>query len=142
MLKATFKSSFDHKGTERHVYTVTGSEEELATFKEARGTYYTEDTETNQPLFYTNFRSKTDSNVPLVPSKKNPSNYRFDEADWNSAISKANAIGGVVGQAMAMQLASALMPTSVINKVQQAQGIQQDLFADEPAKDSDDLSKF
>jgi hypothetical protein len=111
MLKATYKSTFPHKGNERHVYVMSGTPEELAEFKANQGGYYTEDTETGVPLFYTNFRSIMDEAV--LKFSERSGNYNFDEKELQGAISKVNSIGGAVGQAMAVQLGTALLPDSV-----------------------------
>ena len=111
MLKATYKSTFTHKGNDRHVYTVQGTADELAEFKANQKAYYTEDTKSGVPLFYTNFRSIMDEAV--LKFSERSGNYNFDEKELQGAISKVNSIGGAVGEAMAMQLGTALLPENV-----------------------------
>jgi len=143
MLQATFKTTFTHKGSERHAYTVDGTPEELADYKAKVGEFYAEDRDNGKPLYYTNFRSIQDS----APLKYNEESgyYNLQERELQNAISKVNSIGGAVGQAMANQLATALMPDSVKKIINSAQGAQMELPLEpkaEQSADSDDPSNF
>lgn len=52
-MKITFKQFFQTKeGLKKAIYTVEGTKEELALYKEKQGAYYAEDTKTNKPLFF------------------------------------------------------------------------------------------
>jgi hypothetical protein len=78
--------------------------------------------------------------APLVLSKKG--HYGFDEKALNSAISKANAIGGVVGQAVAGKLASLIMPDSVQKMVSKQETQQLDMFAEKTEPQSSDNMEY
>ena len=112
-MKASIVSSFKaviksgpNKGKvgDRHLYSVTGTAEELAGFKKAQGDFYAEDAE-GKPLYYSNnFCGNTCTLIVSTSGK-----VIADMSEFVRASSLATQFPGALGDAIAKAAAEQLL---------------------------------
>jgi len=109
-LERTYRSP---KGNPVFVYSVTGSESDLAAYEEAQGEYYRTDDD-GQPLWFTT-RCVGEVGTLIITSNGNivPDMSKFDQA-----ASLAAQYGGNFGEALAKMTAASILGTSVSEQPQ------------------------
>ena len=108
-MNVKFVRSYRSKnGNPTFVYEVSGSDADLAKYKEIQGGYYREDEKTGKPLFFTvNCIGKTGKLIITSNNKVVPDMSAFDQA-----ASLAKQYGGNFGQELAKQAAQGIMGTA------------------------------
>lgn len=95
------------KGNDTFIYTVEGTQEELAEYKEAKGEFHRVDDETGKPLFFnTNYVGET-CNLEITTN----GNVVADTSELKKAISLAKQTGGNLGDAVAAGAGQMLLNT-------------------------------
>ena len=104
-LKRSYRSQ---KGNPTFVYTVNGSDKDMAAYKKAQGEHYREDTETGEALWFT-VRCVGDVGKLIITTKGNivPDMSAFDQA-----ASLAAQYGGNFGEQLAKQAAQGILGIS------------------------------
>jgi len=102
------------KGNATFVYGVTGSANDLASYKEAQGTYYREDDTTGQPLWFTT-RCVGENGTLIITTngKIVPDMSKFDQA-----ASLASQYGGNFGEELAKLTAQSILGVSSASAVE------------------------
>ena len=104
-MKASYESQYVSKnGNTTFVYRVSGSKEELAAYKKAKGEYHTT-AEDGTPLFFTT-RFVGDNADLIITST---GNVVADMSKFRKAESMVEQIGGKLGDALAKELARELL---------------------------------
>ena len=93
------------KGLPTFVYTVTGTAEQLAAYKEAQGTYYREDEENKAPLWFTTRCIGPQGKILITTN----GNIVADMSEFDQAASLAAQYGGNLGTELARTSAQRLM---------------------------------
>jgi len=95
------------------VYTVSGSKEQIETYKEAQGENFVEDEETKSPLFFTiRFAGKSGNLIISREGKVSP-----DMSAYDQAASLIEQFPGALGQEMAKIAAANLLGGANSNTV-------------------------
>lgn len=106
MLRAKKIRSYTKPGTGNtvFVYTVSGTPEEIARYKEVQGANYKEDENGNPLFFTTNFAGDS---CDLIITQKNK--VIADMSDFAAAASLSKQFGGNLGQELARAAAEKLL---------------------------------
>jgi len=111
-MKIKFIRSYrSKKGNVTFVYNVTGSEADIAAYKEAQGEFYRED-DTKKPLWFTT-RFVGDTGALIITTN---GNIVPDMSEYDKAASVASQYGGNFGQALADQAARKILGTAPIEE--------------------------
>ncbi len=104
-MKVNYLRSYKNKkGHTVFVYGVTGSEAQLASYKEAQGEFYREDDESNPIWFSSKFVGDTAKLIITSNGK-----VVADTSEFDKAASMVAQYGGNLGNALANAFASKLM---------------------------------
>lgn len=78
-----------------NIYLLSGTAEELAAYKKAKGSYYMEDEKTKQPLYFTTRLLNSTTDYPLSDNKVNLDNPASSNAAAQAMIDKVAAFGNI-----------------------------------------------
>lgn len=122
-MKIKLSRSYTSKnGNKVFVYTVSGTEAQLASYKSAVGENYREDDETKEPLWFTTRCVGNSGNLIITKNNK----VVADMSAFDQAASLAAQYGGNLGQELARAAASQLIQgaaTSVSTPVAKSESI-------------------
>lgn len=112
-LSATFARSYKKNGNDVFVYTLSGTKEAEARYKEIQGDFLRTDEGTGKDLYFsTRFNG---NKCTMIITEKG--NVVPDMSEFNKAASLAKQYGGNLGQELAKQAAATLMGGGANNDV-------------------------
>jgi hypothetical protein len=122
-MKIKLSRSYTSKnGNKVFVYTVSGTETQIAEYKSAMGENYREDDETKEPLWFTTRCVGNSGNLIITKNNK----VVADMSAFDQAASLAAQYGGNLGQELARAAAAQLIhsaPATVATPVAKSESI-------------------